>query len=42
MLLPKINDGFTGIVPDIKAPVISKPLRHYGPRPRGMDEKSKR
>ena len=33
MLLPNINDDFTGNAPDIGAYEIGKPLPHYGPRP---------
>ena len=35
LLLPNINDDFTGKGPDIGAYEIGKPLPHYGPRPRG-------
>jgi hypothetical protein len=38
VLLPNINDDFTGQGPDMGAYEIGKPLPHYGPRPRGMDE----
>ncbi len=38
LLLPNINDGYTGKAPDIGAYEIGKPLPHYGPRPRGVDE----
>ena len=42
LLLPNINDGFTGQAPDIGAYEIGKPLPRYGPRPRGVDENSMR
>jgi len=42
LLLPNINDGFTGKAPDIGAYEIGKPLPHYGPRPRAVDENSMR
>lgn len=35
LLLPNINDNFTGKAPDIGAYEVGKPLPHYGPRPRG-------
>jgi len=38
MLMPNINDDFTGKAPDIGAYEIGKPLPHYGPRPRGVDK----
>lgn len=38
LLLPNINDGFTGHAPDIGAYEIGKPLPHYGPRPRDVAE----
>ncbi len=37
-LLPNINDDYTGAGPDIGAYEIGKPIPHYGPRPRGVDE----
>ena len=37
LLLPNINDEFTGKAPDIGAYEIGKPLPHYGPRPRVDD-----
>ncbi len=37
ILLPNINDQFTGKAPDIGAYEIGKPLPHYGPRPRDRD-----
>ena len=40
LLLPNINDGFSGKAPDIGAYEIGQPLPHYGPRPRGVDESS--
>ena len=40
LLLPNINDGFTGEGPDIGAYEAGQPLPHYGPRPRGVDESS--
>jgi hypothetical protein len=40
LLLPNINDVFTGKAPDIGAYEIGRPLPHYGPRPRGVDESS--
>lgn len=40
VLLPNINDDFTGRAPDIGAYESGKPLPHYGPRPRGVDENS--
>ncbi len=41
LLLPNINDDFSGKAPDIGAYEIGKPLPHYGPRPRdgGMKER---
>lgn len=38
LLIPNINDDFTGKAPDIGAYEIGKPLPHYGPRPRNVDE----
>ncbi len=38
LILPNINDEFTGKGPDIGAYETGKPLPHYGPRPRGVDE----
>ncbi|MCK4992399.1 MAG: hypothetical protein KAS29_18000, partial [Bacteroidales bacterium] len=38
LLLPNINDDFTGKAPDMGAYEIGKPLPHYGPRPKGVDE----
>ncbi len=35
LLLPNINDNFTGKAPDIGAYEVGMPLPHYGPRPRG-------
>ncbi len=40
LLMPNINDDFTGKAPDIGAYELGKPLPHYGPRPRGVDENS--
>lgn len=34
LLMPNVNDNFTGKGPDIGAYEIGKPLPHYGPRPR--------
>lgn len=34
LLLPNINDDFTGEAPDIGAYEIGKPMPHYGPRPK--------
>ncbi len=42
MLLPNVNDDFTGAGPDIGAYEIGKPVPHYGPRPRGEDESTAR
>ena len=33
VLLPNINDGFTGRAPDLGAFELDRPLPHYGPRP---------
>ncbi len=38
LLLPNVNDDFTGEAPDMGAYEIGKPLPHYGPRPKGVDE----
>ena len=38
LLLPNINDDFNGKAPDIGAYEAGKPLPHYGPRARGVDE----
>ncbi|MFO7668038.1 MAG: right-handed parallel beta-helix repeat-containing protein [Bacteroidales bacterium] len=40
LLMPNINDDFTGKAPDMGAYEIGKPMPHYGPRPRGVDENS--
>ena len=32
MVLPTINDGFTGRAPDLGAYEVGRPLPHYGPR----------
>jgi len=32
ILLPTINDDFTGRAPDLGAYELGKPLPHYGPR----------
>ena len=42
LLLPNVNDDFTGAGPDIGAYEIGKPVPHYGPRPRGVDESTVR
>ncbi len=42
MLLPNVNDDFTGAGPDIGAYEIGRPVPHYGPRPRGEDESTAR
>jgi hypothetical protein len=33
VVLPNINDGFTGRAPDLGAFELDRPLPHYGPRP---------
>ena len=33
VVLPNINDGYTGKAPDLGAYEIGKPIPHYGPRP---------
>jgi hypothetical protein len=38
LLLPNINDSFTGAGPDLGALETGCPLPLYGPRPEGMDE----
>ncbi len=38
LLLPNLNDDFTGQGPDIGAYELGKPIPHYGPRPEGVDE----
>jgi hypothetical protein len=38
LILPNINDDFTGKAPDIGAYETGKTLPLYGPRPRGVDE----
>ena len=35
LLMPNVNDDFTGKGPDMGAYEIGKPVPHYGPRPRG-------
>ncbi len=40
VLLPNINDDFTGGGPDMGAYEIGRPVPLYGPRPRGVDESS--
>ena len=32
VVLPNINDGFTGRAPDLGALELGQPIRHYGPR----------
>jgi hypothetical protein len=38
LVLPNINDGFTGLAPDLGALEAGCPAPVYGPRPEGMDE----
>jgi len=33
VVLPNINDGFTGRAPDLGAYEIDRPIPQYGPRP---------
>jgi hypothetical protein len=33
VVLPNVNDGFTGRAPDLGAYEVGEPLPHYGPRP---------
>ena len=33
VLLPSINDDFTGRAPDLGAYEVGRPVPHYGPRP---------
>jgi hypothetical protein len=33
VVLPNINDGFTGSAPDLGAYELNRPLPQYGPRP---------
>ncbi|MFC1614422.1 right-handed parallel beta-helix repeat-containing protein [Gemmatimonadota bacterium] len=35
LVIPNINDGFSGTAPDLGAYEIGAPLPHYGPRPAG-------
>ena len=38
LVLPNINDGFTGLAPDLGAVEAGCPAPIYGPRPPGVDE----
>jgi len=40
LLLPNINDSFTGKAPDLGAIELGSELPLYGPRPRGVDEET--
>ncbi|MBN1756963.1 MAG: right-handed parallel beta-helix repeat-containing protein [Chitinispirillaceae bacterium] len=40
VVLPNINDGYTGTAPDCGAYEAGAPLPIYGPRPEGIDEES--
>jgi hypothetical protein len=42
IVLPNLNDGYTGKAPDLGAYELGQELPHYGPRPEGMDEGTKR
>ncbi len=33
IVLPNLNDGFTGTAPDLGCCELGQPLPHYGPRP---------
>jgi hypothetical protein len=33
VVLPNINDGYTGRAPDLGAFELDRPIPHYGPRP---------
>jgi hypothetical protein len=38
MILPNVNDAFTGAAPDLGALELGCPVPLYGPRPEGIDE----
>jgi hypothetical protein len=38
VVLPNVNDNYTGKAPDLGAYELGQDLPHYGPRPEGMDE----
>lgn len=38
LVIPNVNDSFSGKAPDIGAYELGEPLPHYGPRPEGVDE----
>lgn len=38
LVLPNVNDGYTGAAPDLGALEAGCPVPVYGPRPEGMDE----
>jgi len=41
VLIPNINENFTGKAPDIGAYEVGQEIPHYGPRPRGLDENTR-
>jgi hypothetical protein len=41
VVLPNVNDGYTGKAPDLGAYEVGQELPVYGPRPKGMDETAK-
>ncbi|MBN2287882.1 MAG: right-handed parallel beta-helix repeat-containing protein, partial [Candidatus Glassbacteria bacterium] len=40
VLIPNVNDNYTGKGPDLGAYELGQPPPHYGPRPPGMDEET--
>ncbi|HUU30330.1 MAG TPA: right-handed parallel beta-helix repeat-containing protein [archaeon] len=40
LVIPNVNDNFTGKGPDLGAYELGQELPHYGPRPAGMDEET--
>jgi hypothetical protein len=38
VVLPNVNDGYSGAAPDLGAHESGQSLPHYGPRPEGVDE----
>jgi hypothetical protein len=40
VVIPNINDGFTGKGPDLGAYEVGQEMPIYGPRPQGVDEET--
>jgi len=38
--IPNVNDGYTGVAPDLGAYELGREVPHYGPRPEGVDEET--